>query len=144
VRATLATGDLLLLGADLVKREAELLAAYDDPLGVTAAFNRNILSRINRELGGNFDLRRFAHRAVWNRDESRIEMHLVSLERQRVRVPGADLAFTLAPGESIWTESSYKFEPKDIVGRIEAAGFRAVRQWVDGADRFALTLGRAG
>jgi uncharacterized SAM-dependent methyltransferase len=144
VRAALAPDDMLLLGADLVKPEAELLAAYDDPLGVTAAFNRNLLSRINRELGGNFDLRRFAHRAVWNPEESRVEMHLVSLERQRVRLPAVDLAFTLAAGEPIWTESSYKFEPDDIVRRLEAAGFDALRQWVDEDARFALTLVKAG
>ena len=144
VRAALTRDDLLLLGVDLVKPEAELLAAYDDPLGVTAAFNRNLLSRINRELGGNFDLRRFAHRAVWNPAESRIEMHLVSLERQRVRVPAIALSFTLAAGEFIWTESSYKFEPDDIGRRLEAAGFSAVRQWVNEEDRFALTLVKAG
>ena len=86
VRAALGPGDALLLGTDLVKPEPELLLAYDDPLGVTAAFNRNLLVRVNRELGGDFDVKRFAHRAVWNAAASRVEMHLVSQRRQRVRV----------------------------------------------------------
>ena len=86
-RAPSAAGDSLLIGADLVKPERELLLAYDDPLGVTAAFNRNLLVRINRELGANFDVNAFSHRAVWNRDASRIEMHLVSEQTQRVDIP---------------------------------------------------------
>ena len=95
IRATLAPGDLLLLGADLVKPERDLLLAYDDPLGVTAAFNKNLLVRINRELGGEFDLAAFDHQAVWNGDERRIEMHLVSRADQRVRITAAATTVTL-------------------------------------------------
>jgi L-histidine Nalpha-methyltransferase len=140
IRAALREGDALLLGADLVKPERQLRLAYDDPLGVTAAFNLNLLVRINRELGGTFDLDQFAHRAVWNAAESRVEMHLVSRRRQRVRVASAELAFTLEEGESIWTESSYKYAPAAIVDVLAAAGFRLVHQWIDPEDGFALTL----
>jgi len=143
IRAALAPGDLLLIGADLVKPERELLLAYDDPLGVTAAFNRNLLVRINNELGGDFDLDRFAHRAVWNAKASRVEMHLASRARQRVRVPGAALDFTMEEGETIWTESSYKYEPHRLVATIASAGFTLVRQWIHDRDRFALTLMKA-
>src|SRR5713101_1094441 len=100
--------DFLLLGTDLVKPERVLQLAYDDPLGVTAAFNRNLLVQINRELGGDFDLESFAHRALWKATESRVEMHLVCLRRQVVRVEAAELELTLEADESIWTESSYK------------------------------------
>ena len=96
-------GDALLLGADLVKSEPELLLAYDDPLGVTAAFNRNLLVRANRELGADFAVDQFAHRALWNEEEPRVEMHLVSLRRQRVRVPASQLDIVLEEGETIWT-----------------------------------------
>ncbi len=140
IRAALSRGDLLLLGADLVKPERELILAYDDPLGVTAAFNRNLLLRINRELDGDFDLDRFEHRATWNAAESRVEMHLVSLARQRVRVPGADLDFTIEAGETVWTESWYKYDPDRLVAALSAADFRLVRQWFHTEDRFALTL----
>jgi dimethylhistidine N-methyltransferase len=140
LRGSLRPGDGLLLGADLVKPERDLLLAYDDPLGVTAAFNRNLLVRINRELGGDFDLQEFAHQAVWNTDEARIEMHLVSRSAQHVHVRRAAISFAMEAGESIWTESSYKFGPDGIVGLVEPAGFRLRRQWVDGTDRFALTL----
>jgi len=140
IRAALRPGDALLLGADLVKPERRLLLAYDDPLGVTAAFNRNLLVRINRELDGTFDLDQFAHRALWNAAESRVEMHLVSRRRQEVRVPASDLVFTMEEGESIWTESSYKYEPAAIVRTLDAAGFRLLNQWVDQTDGFALTL----
>ena len=140
IRSALATGDSLLLGADLVKPAAALQLAYDDPLGVTAAFNRNLLVRINRELGGNFDLDAFAHSARWNARESRVEMHLVSLRRQTVRIAAADLDFTIDEGESIWTESSYKYEPQQIVDAAERTGFHRKAQWVDPEDGFALTL----
>ena len=110
-RGALGRGDTLLVGADLVKPEPELLLAYDDPLGVTAAFNRNLLVRINRELDGEVDLDGFAHRVVWNEAESRVEMHLVSLRRQRVSVPAAHVDFMMDEGETIWTESSYKYRP---------------------------------
>jgi L-histidine N-alpha-methyltransferase len=143
IRRSLAVDDTLLLGADLIKPERELLTAYDDPLGVTAAFNRNLLVRINRELGGDFDVDAFAHRAVWNAADSRVEMHLVSRRRQSVRVPAAGIAFTMDEGETIWTESSYKYDPAGITAILEKAGFRAVEQWLDGTNGFALTLVRA-
>jgi len=140
IRAALASGDALLIGADLVKPEAALLAAYDDPLGVTAAFNRNLLVRINAELGGDFDVGAFHHRAIWNVADSRIEMHLVSSRRQRVRVPGASLDVTFDAGETIWTESSYKYEPDGLVSVLEQTAFRRLGQWIDESARFALTL----
>jgi len=140
IRRRLAPGDTLLLGADLIKPEAELLLAYDDPLGVTAAFNRNLLVRINRELMGDIEVSAFAHRAVWHAPLSRIEMHLVSLRRQRLRIADADVDVTLEPGEAIWTESSYKYRPADIVASLEAARFRLLDQWIDPVAQFALTL----
>jgi L-histidine N-alpha-methyltransferase len=143
VRAGVAGGDMVLMGADLVKPEPDLLLAYDDPLGVTAAFNRNLLVRINRELGGTFDLDRFSHRAAWAEAESRIEMHLVSRARQNVRVDASKIDFVIENGESIWTESSYKYTPVGIVMALERAGFRLVEQWTDETDGFALTLAEA-
>jgi L-histidine Nalpha-methyltransferase len=140
IRASLMSGDSLLLGADLVKPERELRLAYDDPLGVTAAFNRNLLVRINRELDADFDVDRFSHRAVWNAGASRIEMHLVSARRQRVRIPPSHLDITFEPGETIWTESSYKYEPAEIRTMVERAGFRVAEQWIDDGSSFALTL----
>jgi dimethylhistidine N-methyltransferase len=141
VRAALREGDALLLGADLVKPESELLLAYDDPLGVTAAFNRNLLVRVNRELGGDFDVRGFAHRAVWNAPASRVEMHLVSRRRQRVRVRASGVDVTLEAGEPIWTESSYKYRAEDLAPMLGRAGFRAAGQWTDNG--FALTMAEA-
>ena len=140
IRSALVPGEAFLMGADLVKEERDLLPAYDDPLGVTAAFNRNILLRINRELGGDIDLDGFAHRAIWNAAESRVEMHLVSLKNQQITVPAASLDFMIGEGESIWTESSYKYQPAGIVAALERAGFRLADQWVDGEAGFALTL----
>ena len=109
VREAGRAGDWLLLGADLVKPERDLVLAYDDPLGVTAAFNKNLLVRLNRELGAGFDLARFDHRAVWNDRHSRVEMHLVSRSPQQVAIPGAGIVASFAAGESIWTESSCKY-----------------------------------
>ena len=140
IRRVLRPHDFLLLGADLVKPENELLLAYDDPLGLTAAFNRNLLLRLNTELKADFDLNGFAHRAVWNREASRVEMHLVSLARQDVHVADAELHITLEQGETIWTESSYKYEPAGIQHLVEPAGFVQRSQWVDETSRFALTL----
>ena len=145
IRASLMLGDMLLLGVDLVKPERDLLLAYDDPLGVTAAFNRNLLVRINRELGGTFNVDRFAHRAVWSERYSRVEMHLVSRGRQHVSIgKGAELTggteFVLEDGETIWTESSYKYTPRQIETLLADAGFRAVEQWIDQPGAFALTL----
>jgi L-histidine N-alpha-methyltransferase len=141
IRSAMSPGDSLLLGADLVKPEAELVLAYDDPLGVTAAFNRNLLVRANSELGADFDLASFGHRAVWNAEASRIEMHLVSARRQRVCVPAADLDITFEPDETIWTESSYKYRADQIVAMLERAGFITTSQWSD--EGFALTLAAA-
>jgi L-histidine N-alpha-methyltransferase len=140
IRAALHSCDYLLLGADLVKPERELLLAYDDPLGLTAAFNKNLLLRMNTELDADFVIERFAHRAVWNREASRVEMHLVSLAAQEVEMAGATLRFRLEEGETIWTESSYKFETEGIRQLVEPAGFVQRNQWIDGPGRFALTL----
>ena len=140
IRAALSPGDLLLMGADLVKPEADLLLAYDDPLGVTAAFNKNLLVRINRELGGTFDLSRFAHRAVWNAEQQRIEMHLVSLADQGVFIGACGSTVIFSRGEWIWTESSYKYSADQIVDIGANASFVARDQWIDDEARFALTL----
>jgi dimethylhistidine N-methyltransferase len=139
IRASLRPGDGFLLGSDLVKPERDLLLAYGDPLGVTAAFNLNLLRRINDELGGTFDLEGFAHRAVWNRACSRIESHLISRRRQDVQIAAAGLTLAFEPDEAIWTESSYKYEPSAIVDDGRAAGFSAAGQWIDEDARFALT-----
>ena len=141
IRNTLSAGDSLLLGTDLIRSEADLLLAYDDPLGVTAAFNRNLLVRVNRELGANFDIASFAHRAVWNAQESRVEMQLVSLRKQRVQVATARLDMALDAGEIIWTESSYKYRLDDVRVMLNRAGFRASEQWSE--DHFGLTLAEA-
>jgi L-histidine N-alpha-methyltransferase len=140
LRVSLASGDSLLLGTDLAKPERELLLAYDDPLGVTAAFNRNLLVRINRELGADFDVNAFRHRALWNAAESRVEMHLVAESPQHVHIPGASLDVAFEEGETIWTESSYKYRPGDVQRMLERAGFSHVAQWIDEATGFALTL----
>jgi len=141
IRAVLGPGDGLLVGADLVKPERELLLAYDDPLGVTAAFNRNLLVRVNRELGGDFNIDRFAHRAVWNGHASRVEMHLVSTERQRVQVRASSIDVAFDAGEPIWTESSYKYRVDDLAPMLGRAGFSVAGQWKDNG--FALTLAEA-
>jgi uncharacterized SAM-dependent methyltransferase len=140
IRDVLRPGDLLLLGADLVKSERELQLAYDDPLGVTAAFNKNLLVRINRELGGTFNLDTFAHRAAWNRDQQRIEMHLVSRAAQAVTIVASGISVGFARGEHIWTESSYKYEPDQIERMGAETGFALRDQWIDTAARFALSL----
>jgi dimethylhistidine N-methyltransferase len=142
IAGSLHGGDAFLLGADLVKPERDLLLAYDDPLGVTAAFNLNLLVRINRELGADFDLGSFRHRAIWNAARARVEMHLVSLRPQRVRVPAAGLEITLRPGEIIWTESSYKYRAREAVDMLERCGFKPRAQWTDTNARFAETLGQ--
>jgi L-histidine Nalpha-methyltransferase len=109
---------------------------------VSAAFNLNVLLRINRELGGNFDIRAFRHRAVWNKDCSRMEMFVVSTERQRVRIEAIDLDLELDAGESIWTESSYKYTPAALNRQLECAGLEPVAQWIDRDDAFALAVAR--
>lgn len=142
IRGALGAGDWLLLGVDLVKRESDLTLAYDDPLGLTAAFNKNLLLRLNTEIGANFDLDGFAHEVRWNRGASRVEMHLVSRRRQDVVVPGpaGSLQFTLKPGESIWTESSYKYEPDAFSMLVESAGLECRSRWIDDDARFLLAL----
>lgn len=157
LRSQLQPGDGLLLGTDLApnlgKPVATLLAAYDDAQGVTAAFNRNILTRLNRELGADFRPELFAHRALWNPVESRIEMHLESLTEQTVCIPDAalsaegpgDTALTLpfARGETIHTENSYKFTRAAIEGLLGDSGFAAAREFVDAGEMFAVTLAEA-
>jgi dimethylhistidine N-methyltransferase len=140
IRMALLQGDTLLLGADLVKPAHQLNLAYDDPLGVTAAFNRNLLVRINRELQGDFEIGEFDHEAVWNAVASRVEMHLRARRRQKVHIPGAGIAITLEEGERIWTESSYKYRPAAILELLAGAGFGRPTQWLDGGETFALTL----
>lgn len=143
IRQQVQRGDLFLVGADLVKPEAILLDAYDDPLGVTAAFNLNILRRVNQECGANFDLRRFAHEARWNRDGRRIEMHLVSRTEQSVAVSSLGLTLNFRAGETIWTESSHKFTVAELEGFAGDAGFEAVSTWTDDEWPFAESLWRA-
>jgi len=140
VRAALRPGDTLLLGADLVKPVPDLLLAYDDPLGVTAAFNMNLLARMNRELDATFPLDRFAHRAIWSASASRIEMHLVSLVDQEIDIPGAACRVRFSRDETIWTESSYKYDNADIERLGAEAGFVQRDQWIDREGQFALTL----
>ncbi len=140
VRKRLQPGDFLLLGADLVKSRARLLSAYDDPIGVTAAFNLNLLARINRELDGRFDLAHFAHEARYNERHSRVEMHLRARIAQEVRIGELDLCVSFARGETIWTESSHKFRAEEIPRMGERTGWSCVRQWVDGEWGFAETL----
>ncbi len=140
LRAALRPGDTLLLGTDLVKPERDLLLAYDDPLGLTAAFNKNLLLRLNTELDADFDLAGFDHRAIWRGDAARIEMHLVSRGAQQVRLAGADLRIDFEAGETIWTESSYKFEAAGVRQLVEPAGFGQRQQWIDERAHFALTL----
>jgi L-histidine N-alpha-methyltransferase len=151
LRAQLHPGDALLLGTDLApgphKPIATLLAAYADAQGVTAAFNRNILTRLNRDLDANFNPTCFRHAARWNPTESRIEMHLESLLQQQVRIPansaGPALTLTLAPGETIHTENSYKFTPPAIARLLQAARFTPTRTFEDPQSLFAVTLATA-
>jgi L-histidine Nalpha-methyltransferase len=140
VRKTLRHGDALLLGTDLVKDASTQILAYDDPAGVTAAFDLNLLARINRELGANFVLAQFRHEARWNAAERRIEMHLVAKSRQAVDIPEANLQITLEPGESIWTESSHKYASSEIDAMARRTGFRCIDQWVDAEWPFAQNL----
>jgi L-histidine N-alpha-methyltransferase len=140
VRATLVPGDTFLLGTDLVKDTARLVAAYDDAEGVTAAFNRNVLAVLNRDLGADFDLNAFDHVAVWNADEEWIEMRLRSNRSQTVHLRDLNLVVSLAAGEEIRTEISAKFRRERIVDEISRAGLRLMRWWTDPADDFALSL----
>jgi len=131
LRSALQPGDSLLLGADLVKERARMLAAYDDPTGVTAAFNLNLLGRVNRELDADFELRNFEHQARWNEHERRIEMHLASRVNQTASIPGCGVTVQFRTGETIWTESSHKFLPEEMLVLAECSGFSVQAQWVD-------------
>lgn len=142
VYAVLAPGDSILLGVDLAKSETILLAAYDDAAGVTAAFNMNLLTRLNRELGSDFDCEAFRHRAVWNDSQSRIEMHLESKAKQTVSFSSLDLQVDFEVGETIHTENSYKYRPGQAEALLGRAGFTPTHTWTDGEERFAVCLAR--
>jgi dimethylhistidine N-methyltransferase len=140
IRRILQAGDSLLLGTDLEKPSAQLLAAYDDEIGVTAAFNLNLLGRINRELDADFDLRQFSHVARINHDARSVEMHLHSNRRQRVRIAAAALDVQFLEGETIWTESCHKYSTEEVFQMARDAGFRCHAQWVDKEWPFAENL----
>jgi L-histidine N-alpha-methyltransferase len=140
VRAILHEGDALLLATDLEKPVSQLLQAYDDPAGVTAAFNMNLLARINRDLGADFDLKQFRHLARYDESERRVEMHLVSKAWQRITIREAGFRFYLREGETIWTESSHKYNPDEVIQMGSRTGFRCVQQWCDAEWPFAQNL----
>jgi dimethylhistidine N-methyltransferase len=140
MREILRTGDALLLGTDLEKPIHQLIDAYDDPLGVTAAFNLNLLARINRELDADFILPQFEHVARFNQDVGSVEMHIRSLKEQTVTIPAANLSVTFLEGETIWTESSHKYALGEIFRLAESAGFRCDSQWMDEEWPFAENL----
>ncbi len=140
LRAGLAPGDSLLLGTDLVKDPATLVAAYDDTAGVTAAFNKNVLTVINRELDGDFDPSLFAHRAVWDSAAEWIEMRLCSLTDQTVKIGALGLAVPFDEGEEMRTEVSAKFRPDGVRAELAAGGFEMRAWWTDARGRFGLSL----
>jgi L-histidine Nalpha-methyltransferase len=140
VREILHTGDALLLGTDLQKPVHQLLDAYDDSLGVTAAFNLNLLARINRDLDADFVLDQFEHVARFNQDAGSVEMHIRSRKKQTVAIPAAALSVTLLEGETIWTESSHKYSLGEIIRIAGSAGFRCDAQWIDEEWPFAENL----
>jgi dimethylhistidine N-methyltransferase len=140
VRRELEPGDALLVGADVRKARRLLLAAYDDASGVTARFDKNVLARLNRELGGNFDLDAFRHVAAWNPEASRIELYLESLTRQRVTISAISADLTFAPGERIHTESSYKLTKSRMRALLASAGFHPEETWQDPRGWFVVTL----
>ncbi len=140
VRRILEPGDALLLGTDLENPSSQLLAAYDDELGVTAAFNLNLLARINRELDGNFDLNKFSHVATLNHEARRVEMHLRSERKQTVGIAGAGFEVEFQKGETIWTESSHKYSTEEIIQTARTAGFSCEAQWIDEEWPFAENL----
>jgi L-histidine N-alpha-methyltransferase len=143
LRGQLQPGDALLLGVDMVKDEPTLVAAYDDEEGVTAEFNLNMLHRLNRDLGADFDLARFRHRALWNPMESRMEMHLESTRDQHVRIAAANVDLYFAKRERIHTENSYKFTDASIRILLGDAGFDVEQTWTDERGWFSVTLARA-
>lgn len=138
--AQMRPGDSLLLGTDLVKDTQRLVRAYDDAAGVTAAFNRNVLAVVNRELDADFDVDTFEHVARWNASEERIEMWLRTYRRQRVRVGALELSVDFAAGEEMLTEVSCKFRPEKVSAELAAVGLRRTRWWTDGAGDFGLSL----
>jgi L-histidine Nalpha-methyltransferase len=140
VRSTLREGDALLLATDLEKPIPTLTLAYDDPAGVTAAFDKNILARINRELDGDFDLTKFDHLARYDASERRVEMHLRSKVWQRITIRKAGFRFYMREGETIWTESSHKYDPQEVIQTGEHAGYSFAGQWIDDEWPFAQTL----
>jgi dimethylhistidine N-methyltransferase len=140
LRQVLLSGDALLLGADLKKDKATLEAAYNDALGVTAAFNLNVLARINRELGGNFDLRAFQHRAFYNEVLGRVEIYIESTRAQTVAISQLEMEVQFQAGEQIHTENSHKYDPSDIASLASATGFVHARTWLDGEARFSSNL----
>jgi len=144
IRSMLERGDYLLLGTDLLKPVPVLLDAYDDPLGVTAAFNMNLLARINRELGGNFVLSQFEHVARFNEEARSIEMHLRSRQAQSVSIEAAEIRVALEAGETIWTESSHKYRIPEISSMAAESGFSCPAQWIDEEWGFAENLWMAG
>jgi dimethylhistidine N-methyltransferase len=137
-RRTLGRGAWFLVGVDLRKDSRIVVAAYDDAAGVTAAFNRNVLSRLNREAGADFDPGAFGHRAIWNDAESRIEMHLVSRREQRATIAGQTIRF--ACGETIHTENSYKYTEAGFAALAAAAGWNSARLWTDMDRLFSIHL----
>ncbi|MFV0132418.1 L-histidine N(alpha)-methyltransferase [Streptomyces sp. HMX87] len=143
VRAMLDPGDALLLGTDLVKDEGVLVRAYDDAAGVTAAFNKNVLAVINRELDADFDPAAFEHVALWNAEREWIEMRLRSRTDQTVKVQALDLAVEFTAGEEVRTEVSAKFRREGVRGELAAAGLELTHWWTDAGDRFALSLSTA-
>ncbi len=140
IRRHLKPGDALLLGADLEKSVGDMLLAYHDPAGVTAAFNLNLLARINRELGGNFSLRNFEHHVRYQAADRRIEMHLRSTRSQTVSIRAAGFTCSLKEGETIWTEACHKFRVEEIPGIAHRTGFRCEAQWIDSEWTFADNL----
>jgi L-histidine Nalpha-methyltransferase len=140
VRRILAPGDSLLLGTDLEKPHMQMLRAYDDEVGVTAAFNLNLLARINRELDADFDLRQFSHAPKMNYEARSVEMHLRSNRNQTVSIPAAEIVVDFLEGETIWTESSHKYSPEEIFQMASDAGFRCKAQWIDQQWPFAESL----
>jgi dimethylhistidine N-methyltransferase len=140
VRRILFPGDALLLGTELEKPLPQLLAAYDDPIGVTAAFNLNLLARINRELGANFDVRAFQHEARYSTVHQRVEMHLRSMRDQTVAIPRSGCTVSFLKDETIWTESSHKYRAEAIPAMAQRNGFRCDSQWIDAEWPFAESL----
>lgn len=140
VRALLSPGDALLLGTDLVKDEKVLVRAYDDAAGVTAAFNKNVLTVVDRELGADFDPGAFDHVALWDAENEWIEMRLRSRTAQTVKIPALDLAIDFAAGEELHTEISAKFRKEGVRAELAAAGLELAHWWTDEQGRFALSL----